>query len=339
MWKINPSAGKDANFLNQFGVLPFDPTAVAKVEKKRSKTVEVSPTGAPPSVKFEVGDDGKTYLKVIGNGRVKVGLQLNVNDNPRRAGLAVREVKIQADDGEIFMKREWVTRATDRGIGVFSAGKKYEVKILGGVGRQPIPNNAQDTIGLLDSHGTDWNADVKITSITPVSTTKQIQETVMGYPDYPNASTDDYAGFHEIIWDNITFPEDGNYSISTMVDDNVTLTFSGKSSQANVKDVVLVKEGFRIRGDGRTGKGKSVEIKYFKAGTYTLKAVLEQITGAALANGNPMALAVDVKAAFISNEIEVVSNKSWNENPIGSCDDYRCSYGSNTQGTSSDTRR
>ena len=135
LWKINPSAVKDSNFLNRFGVLPFDPTAVAKVEKKRSKTVEVAPTGAPPSVKFEVGDNGKTYLKVIGNGRVKVGLQLNVNDNPRRSGLAVREVKIQADDGEIFMKREWVTRATDRGIGVFSSGKKYEVKILGGVGR------------------------------------------------------------------------------------------------------------------------------------------------------------------------------------------------------------
>ena len=317
LWKINPSAVKDSNFLNRFGVLPFDPTAVAKVEKKKSRTVEVAPTGAPPSVKFEVGADGITYLKVIGNGRVKVGLQLNVNDNPRRAGLAVREVKIQADDGEIFMKREWVTRATDRGIGIFSAGKKYEVKILGGVGRTPIPNNAQDTIGLLDSHGTDWNADVKITSITPLSTKKQIEETVLGYPDYPNASTDDYAGFHEIIWNNITFPEDGNYSISTMVDDNVTLTFSGKSASSNVKDIVLDKKGFRIRGDSKTGTGKSVEIKYFKSGTYTLKAVLEQIPGNPLANGNPMALAVEVKAAFVSNEIEVVSAASWNQNPFG----------------------
>ena len=226
-----------------------------------------------------------------------------MNDSPRRAGLAVREVKIQADDGEIFMKRDWVTRATDRGMGVFTAGKKYEVKILGGVGRQPIPNNAQDTIGLLDGHGTDWNADVKITSINQISS--------------PSASSDDYAGFHEIIWNNITFPEDGNYAISTMVDDNVTLTFSGKSSSANVKDVVLLKEGYRIRGDGRTGRGKTVDIKYFKSGTYTLKAVLEQIPGATIATGNPMALAVDVKAAFITNEIEVVSNKSWNQNPFG----------------------
>ncbi len=319
LWKMNPShkGWNDADFVNKFGVLPFDPTAVAKIEKKRKRTVESVPTGAPPSVKFEVGDDGITYLKVIGNGRVKVGFQLNVNDNPRRAGLAVREIKIQADDGEIFMKREWVTRATDRGIGVFSAGKKYEVKILGGVGRTPIPNNAQDTIGLLDSHGTDWNADVKITSITPLSTTKQIEETVLGYPDYPNASTDDYAGFHEIIWNNINFPEDGNYSISTMVDDNVVLTFSGKSPHSNKKDVVLDKKGFQIRGDHRTGTGKSTEIKYFKSGTYTLKAVLEQIPGVPLAQGNPMVLAVEVKAAFVSNEIEVISAKSWNQNPFG----------------------
>ena len=293
LWKINPSVVRDGNFLNQFGVLPFNPAAVADVKKNTEKSI----------VKFEVGDNGKTYLNVSGSGRVKVGLRLNVNDNPRRAGLAVREVKIQADDGEIFMKREWVTRATDRGIGVFTAGKKYEVKILGGVGRTPIPNNAQDTIGLLDGHGTDWNADVKITSVNQVSPI--------------NASTDAYAGFHEIVWNNITFPEDGNYAISTMVDDNVTLTFSGKSSSANVKDVVLFKEGYRIRGDGSTGKGKSVEIKYFKSGTYTLNAVLEQIQGNPLANGNPMALAVDVKAAFVTNEIEVVSNKSWNENPMG----------------------
>ena len=320
LWKINPSAGKDADFSNQFGVLPFDPTEVAKVEKKRSKTVEVAPTGAPPSVKFEVGSDGKNYLRVTGNGRVKVGLELNVNDNPRRSGLALREVKIQADDGEILMKREWVTKATDRGIGIFSAGKKYEVKALGGskgagsqIGVDKTSIGYDDNIG----NGYDQNANVKITSITPLSTTKQVEESVLGYPDYPNASTDDYAGFHEIIWNNITFPEDGNYAISTAVDDNVVLTFSGKSPHANKKDVVLDKKGFRIRGDGRTGTGKSVEIKYFKSGTYTIKAVLEQIPGASLANGNPMLLAVDVKAAFISDDVEVVSAKSWNQNPFG----------------------
>ncbi len=40
LWKINPVAGADSDFISRFGVLPFDPTEVAKVEKKRSKTVE-----------------------------------------------------------------------------------------------------------------------------------------------------------------------------------------------------------------------------------------------------------------------------------------------------------
>ena len=341
LWKINPSAGKDADFFNRFGVLPFDPTAVAKIKKKRKKTVEIEPTGAPPRVKFEVGSDGKNYLKVMGNGRVKVGFEMNVNDNINISGLALKEVRIQADDGEILMARKeesvnvrpWMSRrrrnfiktqttiatiSKHTGIGIFSAGKKYEIKTLGGsktsgsiIGVDKTSIGYDDDI--TDVDGYDENANVRIKSITPLSSTKQIEETVMGYPDYPNASTDDYAGFHTIIWNNITFPEDGNYSIATMVDDNVVLTFS-KPAQ---KDIVLEKKGFRIRGDGRTGTGKSVEIKYFKAGSYTLTAVLEQIPGVALAQGNPMALAVDVKASFFSNEVEVVSRQSWNQNPMG----------------------
>ena len=336
LWKINPSSGKDGDFLNRFGILPFDPTAVAKIEKKRTKTVEIGPTGAPPRVKFEIGDDGKNYLRVVGNGRVKVGFEMKVNDSTRISGLALREVKIQADDGEILMDREKTTTRTigrgrrqrtittsriskkskHTGIGIFSSGKKYEIKALGGSKTSgSIIGVDKTSIGYDDdiTNGYDQNANIKITSVTPLTTTKQVEESYFGYPEYPNASTDDYAGFHEIIWNNITFPESGNYSITTMVDDNVVLTFSSK----NNKDIVLDKKGFTIRGDWRTGSGKSTEIKYFKAGTYTLKAVLEQVPGAALANGNPMALAVDVKAAFISDEIEVISAKSWNENPMG----------------------
>ena len=190
------------------------------------------------------------------------------------------------------------------------------VKTIGASsGAGSIIGSDRTTIGYDDdiTGGYDQNGLLKITSVNPINTIEKISENVMGYPDYPNASTDDYAGFHEIIWNNITFPEDGNYSITTVVDDNVILTFT----RPNEKDVIIEKEGFRIRGDGRTGKGKSTEIKYFKSGTYTLKANLEQVPGAALAQGNPMLLALDIKAAFISDEIEVISAKSWNENPMG----------------------
>ena len=193
---------------------------------------------------------------------------------------------------------------------------QYLVKTIGASsGAGSVLGSDRTTIGYDDdiTGGYDQNGLLKITALNPINQIKKISETVVGYPDYPNASTDDYAGFHEIIWNNITFPEDGNYSITTSVDDNVTLTFT----KPNEPDIVIEKQGFRIRGDGRTGKGKSTEIKYFKSGTYTLNANLEQVAGAALAYGNPMLLALDIKAAFLSDEIEVISAKSWNENPMG----------------------
>ena len=311
LWKINPTAGADSDFANRFGVLPFDPKEVSLVEKK--KKIDV----VPPNVKFEVGGDGKNYLKVIGDGRVKVGLEMDVDDElGNKFGAAVSEVKIQSDDGEIILKRTGTRYEKLNATGTFSPGKQYLIKSLGGSQTSGSFIGVDKTLLQFDDavqYGFDGRgyANVKITSITPL--TPQIEESYFGYPDYPNASTDDYAGFHEIIWNNLTFPEDGNYSITTVVDDNVILTFT----KPNEPDIVMVKEGFRIRGDGSTGKGKSTEIKYFKAGNYTLKANLEQVPGAPLAHGNPMLLALDIEAAFISDEIEVISAKSWNENPMG----------------------
>tara|TARA_B100001113_G_scaffold351447_1_gene350523 strand:- start:853 stop:7662 length:6810 start_codon:yes stop_codon:yes gene_type:complete len=325
LWRINPSAGKDADFLNQFGVLPFDPTAVKKIKKKIP--------ALPPNVKFELGDDGQTYLKVVGNGRVKVGFEMDVDDEVgNRFGAAVREVKIFSDEGQIILKRTGTRFEKLSGTGNFSSGKKYLVKSLGGSRTSGSQIGADKTILQFDDavqYGFDGAGyvNVKVKSITPIDTPelKNIikfneqnwdfeeggQLASSGYETV--ISTDDYAGFHTIIWHNLNFPESGNYSVSVSVDDNVVLTFA----QPNEKPIVIEKKGFRIRGDGRTGTGKSVITKYFKKGTYTLTAELEQIQGAPLNQGNPMALAVDVKAGFTSEDREVISAKSWNENPMG----------------------
>jgi len=121
-----------------------------------------------------------------------------------------------------------------------------------------------------------------------------------------------YAGVHTIVWDNISFPIDGNYTIEIEVDDNVALTFSGQSG-----DTVISKRGFSV-GDRSTGK--TTETRFFKAGTYKITADLEQIPGGKfgfsnIKDINPMALAVNVELTF--TERRVVSAKSWNENPMG----------------------
>ena len=314
LWKINPGAGRDANFINRFGVLPFDPTGVGEVEKDRSKKSLVK--SPPPTVKF-LREDGRNYIQVVGVGKVKVFFEMNIDDRPGISSLALSEIKIKADDGDIILKRDVNRRyAREKGSGTFTAGQKYLVKTIGGSrGSGSRISSDKTTIGYDDDYdnGYDENGNLRITGVTQISSVETVNYRVKGLPDYPNASTDDYAGIHEIIWDNLNFSTDGNYVIETMVDDNVNLTFSHPGRE----DIVLYKQGFRIRGDGSTGTGKSIDTQYFRQGTYRLKAELEQIPGKPLAKGNPMALALDIKAAFVMDDIEVISAKSWNENPMG----------------------
>ena len=313
LWKINPGAGKDADFLNRFGVLPFDPTEVEKIEKEVVRDVVKQ---SKATVKF-LKENGKNYMKVIGTGKVKVFFEMNINDRPGISSLALSEIKIKADDGDIILKRDVNRRyAFDKGSGEFTAGQKYRVKTIGGSrGSGSIIGVDKTTIGYDDDidGGYDENGNLRVTAVTPINTVEKISENVMGYPDHPNASTDDYAGVHDIFWDNLKFPADGNYSVEIMVDDNVVLTFSHPGRE----DIIIRKDGFKIRGDGSTATGKSFEVKYFREGSYKLKAELEQIPGKPLAKGNPMALAVQIKTAFIVEDIEVISAKSWNENPMG----------------------
>ena len=313
LWKINPGAGRDSNFINRYGVLPFDPTAVGKIDKQATKKVI---TESKTAVKF-LREDGKNYLKVTGVGKAKVFFELNVNDRPGISSLALTEIKIKADDGNIILRRDPNRRfAKEKGSGTFTAGQKYLVKTIGasrGAGSRIGVDKT--SIGYDDDYdnGYDENGNLKITGVTQIPSVETVNYKTRGFPDYPNASSNDYAGIHEIIWDNLNFPTDGNYVIETMVDDNVNLTFSHPGRE----NIVIYKKGFRIRGDGSTGTGKSIDTQYFRQGSYRLKAELEQIPGKPLAKGNPMALAIDIKAAFVIDDIEVISAKSWNENPMG----------------------
>jgi hypothetical protein len=135
--------------------------------------------------------------------------------------------------------------------------------------------------------------------VCPFDTTSQLE-------DNP------YAGTHRIIWNNINFPIDGNYIIEIEVDDNVNLTFTGSGTET-----VINKRGFS---GADQSTGKSTETKFFKAGNYTITADLEQIPGgkfgfSGIKGTNPMALAINVQTSF--TETQVISAKSWNENPMG----------------------
>ena len=142
-----------------------------------------------------------------------------------------------------------------------------------------------------------------------------------------------YAGTHVIVWEEVKFPISGNYKITLAADDSVKLYIGNRESGGFRKDgsglfddeTIIEHRGYRR---GTTGEDRFigrpvqdlVETKFFKKGTYRIRAELEQIPGGRFTfsegkNANPMALAVDIKAESVTREVEV--QRSWNENPMG----------------------
>ena len=119
--------------------------------------------------------------------------------------------------------------------------------------------------------------------ICPFNTTKPLE----GNP---------YSGTHVIRWEHVDFPADGNYSIDIEVDDNVKL-FIGNSAGAGAAgigngltsveqggdEVIIEKNGF-IEGTNK-GTGKSTYTKFFKKGSYRIRAELYQKPGGNFAFG------------------------------------------------------
>jgi len=144
-------------------------------------------------------------------------------------------------------------------------------------------------------------------------------------PNSDRAQSDDFSGTHVIRWEYIEFPKDGNYNIEIMVDDNVTLYIGNRdgggakeignglrSVDQGGDEVIIRKVGYSSPG---RSTGKSLETRFFKAGKYRIRAELEQIKGRPLSGGNPMALAINIETT--ATEQQVVSARSWNDNPMG----------------------
>jgi hypothetical protein len=78
-----------------------------------------------------------------------------------------------------------------------------------------------------------------------------------------------YAGVHRIVWPNVSFPIDGNYTIEVGVDDNVDLKIGDQ--------VQLTKQGFS---DGHS-TGVLRTTRFIKQGNHNITADLHQIPGGA----------------------------------------------------------
>lgn len=349
LYRINPNAGRDSNFLNRFGVLPFNPAAVEREEV-------LVPVKSPPQPKPRATierDGDKLFLKVTGGGRVKVDFRLKVDDNLYTSGVFAKEIVIKTDDNDLKLQRdirELQTRSrsgstssflsgkkkeTITGSGTFTGGKTYRIKVIGGSPTSGFKPIDKTTVGFDDDikGGYDQNGLLRITNVKILQEsdaryeTKQNQVTkvVKRFPKKPNASTDAYAGIHVIRWEHVEFPVDGNYNITTMVDDNAKIFIGNRdgngrkaignglrSVEKGGDEVIIEKRGF-AQG---SSTGKSIDTRFFRKGKYRIRVELEQIPGKPLAKGNPMAFAMKIQSPG-AEEIEVISSRSWNENPMG----------------------
>ena len=320
LWKMNPivkSNSTNFSFLNKSGVTPFDPGRVQAIEATR------------PSVKF-VKENSKIFLKVDGTGRVKVNFKLDINDNPDSSGLALKEVRIDSDNGEVSIKRgrigdngtylsgEWREKDTKFGSGEFTAGRKYRVTQIGGSGSSGYKKIDDTTIGFDDNldNGYDRNAELEIDSVRLLKDNNSNKTQV---------SSDAYEGTHVIRWESIDFPEDGNYSIAMQADDSAKLFIgnsSGKGKKAignGLKDVLrggdeTISETNSVLESRRKNNYQDVT-KFFKKGKYRIRVELTQLPGKSLTAGNPMGVAIDIKLRAI--ERGVLTDLSWNQNPFG----------------------
>lgn len=118
-----------------------------------------------------------------------------------------------------------------------------------------------------------------------------------------DAQVESFAGIHTIIWNNINFPVTGDYRIQIAVDDNVSLY---------IGETLIRKEGFYAPGKRNPDLD---QVYTFNQGNYTIRAELENIEVGPIAIRNPMVLAVNIETTFTTGEI--VSPKSFNENPMG----------------------
>ena len=97
-----------------------------------------------------------------------------------------------------------------------------------------------------------------------------------------------YAGDHTIVWPNVNFPIDGNYTIEVAVDDNVDLTIGDQ--------VNLTKKGF-VEGTS-VSSGTLKTTRFVKGGNHNITAKLNQIPGGAFGFKSPDGKKTKTKVNF-----------------------------------------
>jgi len=200
-------------------------------------------------------DDGK---RLITDGPGNVKLRLKWDDNPRTAGVAVDKISV----GGVVLDQRGEKGSDTKTLVVKGAPNSSTSSTSSGISGSNVTSVSDTIFNTIDyinkADRKLWRTNVygrggflNGFGVCPFNTRKPLD-------DNP------YAGTHTIRWNNIDFPTDGNYNIEVDVDDFAKISIdNGKG------DVVNVENGMK----------KTTHTKFFKKGTYKIKADLLQVPG------------------------------------------------------------
>ena len=243
-------------------------------------------------------NDGK---RIETDGPGDVNLKLEWDDNPKIAGVAVDKIEV----GGVVLDQ--------RG----KKGRDTKTLTIQAPPRPSTSSNESQAIGSIFSTIDYINkADRKLWRTNVYSRGGFINDYgVCPFNTRQSLPNNPYEGQHLIRWEKVDFPVDGNYKIEVAVDDSVKL-FIGNSSGGGKMgignglrsvdeggdEVIIEKKGFV--GDTNKGTGKSTYTRFFKKGSYRIRAELYQKPGGRFSFDNTAATGSgsrsNIRARFVN---------------------------------------
>ena len=124
--------------------------------------------GKGGNVQAKFGQSGSNYyVDVTGSGSATLRFNMKAKDSWRIAGVAASEIRIDSDRGQVKLRRrKGVSKENVTATGIFTAGQRYKVNIIGAVAGAGKPRVYDKRLELLDAHGNDTNVELKLEAIT-----------------------------------------------------------------------------------------------------------------------------------------------------------------------------
>ena len=235
-------------------------------------------------------DDGK---RLITSGPGNIQLKLEWDDNPKKYGVAVDKITVDGGPtvrgvvldqrGERGSTTKTLTIDAPKTTSTSTQTQKYEsifntADYVNKADRKLWRTNVYGRSGFLSENG-----------ICPFDTKKPLDN-------------NPYAGTHVIRWENVDFPNDGNYEITVDCDDSVKMFIGNRTGSGAIgigNGLIDVEKG----GDEviiENGMNKQTYTRFFKKGKYRIRTELTQIPGGVFSfDKNGRAGGPDVTARFI----------------------------------------